>query len=281
MSPKTWVVIAACLLLAISVVGWFLYDPLPPCRSVLKMRGEEFWRISKTYGFLDVKDQGPAITGRYIREPALCFEVTKAEADDPAARLEGYRDAMAFWISRSGIDEGSKLTGISFKTNQQMYRWWTANENFLLYSPERDVLVVDEYHKKFHSNEFSVDPKDGDEVSNVEYWWRTGSQEVQIDNVENGFRYFRLKRGNDWIKLKVEESRLDDRIAKEQGLRKAVESLKKELKSVQYQEDASAITYKLNKLTDLSGDYEDWMTKLPRRKLVLREDGECLTEISE
>ncbi len=266
------------------------YQLTRPCETTVNIHAAEYWSWVKTGRAVALKQRGKLISGRLADAPQTCWQVESGvlESDDEG-RAEGYRRALAYHMNRVQAGEvmgGSgrmitELTGMKFKDKKDAIVWAYQNMDRLVYSKEKDILVVDETPR---ASIYSQGDISGAVIPAREYWYLDGLRLLGSMRDEDGYRIAEATRKSygrpdQQVEIRVELAKLDDSNAKIGGYKKGLDELMRSFNATDDEQNAEVMG-SLQALTGRSfGDvpeWREWYRAHAGSKWVLTADGNHL-----
>lgn len=262
-----------------------------PCTREMRIGSQQYWSLAKTGSLLRTYEEGGFIKGRIAATPGLCVGLPKTETDDPRGRTEGYREAVLFftqkWSSPASFPMGGspqeelkKLTGQEFASARDAQLWVGQNASYLVWSPEQDRLVIDEYAKRVKPA--SAAPQEDRDISAEEYWYLQAQRLVRTAGADGDYRLIEVQNDHQqWVRERVLESKLADLEMKRKGYIRATQSLLRTLfRTAKGDPGNEDVMFLLGQLTGENFREEDQWSQWNRDhniySLVLSSDGDHL-----
>jgi hypothetical protein len=262
----------------------------PACREVRNLDAMQYWFWEGYFGFVDVHDFTHERWGRLGLEPSVCFRIALVVVDNPQLKSAGYRQAVSellLWVTEddSDPDESAKLaikqlerlTGEDFDTGVEWTEWWEVSHDFVLWSEDEErLLVVTEAQaagETVHADARTLEPE--------EYWFYAGRGWLTESEPVGGFVFGSVLVPPHDFNYRVLSARLQDREAKENGYRRALDNLFVDgllLPGLQ----GDSLDTVIDQISSLTGEsYDDrdsWVAwwDLNRERLVLSPTGDRL-----
>ncbi len=261
------------------------------CREVRSLDALQYWFWDGYSGLVDVHDFTHERWGRLGVDPTICFRIALVVVEDPMQKAAGYRQAVGElipWVAEDGRPEDDenavlaarqlkRITGENFKTRAEWAEWWERSRDFVMWSEEEDRLVV--VTEALESGEVVYD--DALQLDAEEYWFYAARGWVSDSAPVGEFLFGSLRVPPHDFNFRVDAASLEDRVAKEQGYRRALASMFGDaLESQQLDETSlAAVIEQLSRITGESFDGRDaWLSwwNTNRDRLVLSADGSRL-----
>jgi len=208
-----------------------------PC---LDTTGEFYWTNERLYGVDFVRDDDGVRTWMITGRIEYCFLTKIADIDAPSSRIFGYRnvaeqilgglpDSPKLWDSPDAKARRQKLAeliGRDFQSIDEAGLWWRDNADYLTWSDRDARLVIDEEARGESRRITTRDVEN--EIDAAYYWYLNGAggiRQLADDGVTlRGLAWTRDSMQPE-VRFRIAKTLLDDRNARERGLRRALETL--------------------------------------------------------
>ncbi len=144
------------------------------CDSYKEFSAEAYWSSFYELPFVAEKADGEYIYALSRWRDTRCIKVKKDTLEEIGPHTRSAKYWMKIWINRSDYDRGlytvagedgkshnigpkiidqmHEVSGLRFKEQREWQRWWKENRDFLVWSNEKGVLVIDDQAKQNAKN---------------------------------------------------------------------------------------------------------------------------------
>jgi len=141
-----------------------------PCESYKEILAEAYWNIGYELPYLWERKKNEYVYARSNFRHIGCIKVKDSSLEHIGPHTRAAKNWMKIWINRSDYDRGfhivggedgksheigpkiidrmQEVSGLRFKEQREWQRWWKENSDFLIWSNEKGVLVVDDQAKQ-------------------------------------------------------------------------------------------------------------------------------------
>ncbi|NIQ03687.1 MAG: hypothetical protein GWM98_27825 [Nitrospinaceae bacterium] len=270
-------------------------EELKPCDKRVTLTPYNYWYDEVYFGFSEVEEKNGLRTGRIHNLQHDCFKIKvkdlkAAEKKYSMSRTHSYKAALHELLRYKSISitigkedpqkvfrQVKHVTGLDFKAKKDIQKWWYENRDYLMWSPEKNLLQVDDQAKAAKNPVSKV----YSEIHAHRYW-----HSLLMGRIKNEKRHQGVVKADMWtyhgyrgVKLTVKE--LEDSGAKEQGYLMAAGEI------IRYMNEDSDRDYdryvaQLQQWTGLPyDDVKKWLRwwKKYRKRLALSAQGDRLIPI--
>lgn len=210
---------------------------LERCREVRRFDATTYWFWDAYFGTEDEVERGPERQGRLVLDEAICFRVSVEVLDDPVARTTGYREAvdqLVQWVDDSpeaDDDDDSEagrarealreLTGLRMSGGETWASWWQDNRDYAWTAERPGRLEIVEAAKAagapIDEHALVLDAE--------EYWFYEGRGWISRLESRGEYLLGEVRIPPHGYGFRAHTAEIDDRGAKENGYRLALENL--------------------------------------------------------